>query len=505
MPSFGAPYGLGPTRRQVFVGLSIAAAAGRASAADQAFGDDAVPGLARALAARPYAPPSTTLPPALAALDYDAYRQIRFRPERSIWGDRPAGGFRLQTFHRGGLFREAVQLHEVEGGRTRPIPYQHDLFRFDGGDPGRLPAGLGYAGFRIHAPINRPDYFDEVAAFLGASYFRAVARGGLYGLSARGLSLGSGEPGEEFPRFSDFWIERPSARDRIVVHALLDSPSVAGAYRFEIQPGEPTRFDVTARLYPRRPIVNAGIAPLTSMFLFAPGRTRRFDDFRPEVHDSDGLLIRDTYGNRTWRALGNPTNRRMSIFQDHPLAGFGLMQRTRRLEAYSDFEARYDLRPSAWVEPLEGFDAGSVMLAELPTPDETEDNIVAFWRPARPLEPGREHRFRYRLNWGADPSPQDRLARLVDWSSGQGGVPGKRGAEGRRRFVLDFAGAPKDATPSVQAQGADVLEAMVHPWPEGDRVRISFEVQPTGTPIELRASLSSNAGTVSETWAYRLD
>jgi len=490
------------TRRSLVAGVGLAALCSGARAAPAPFDAQTVPALARQLASAPYRPPQATLPPFLAALDYDGYRMIRFKPDRALWRGSPSP-FQLQMFHRGALFREPVRLFEVQNGEAVPIAYTPDLFSF--GSTGDTPVAedLGFAGFRIHHPINTRAYFDEIASFLGASYFRAVARNGVYGLSARGLSLGSGDPNEEFPAFRDFWIEHPGrGADRIVVHALLDSQSVAGAYRFDIQPGEPTRIEVTARLYPRVRLENAGIAPLTSMYLFGPEQPRRFDDTRGEVHDSDGLLVANGRGERLWRPLANPPQVRQSAFLDEAARGFGLMQRQRSLEVYGDFEARYDLRPSLWVEPLAGFGAGSVRLVELPAVQEGEDNIVASWRPAEPLEPGREHLFRYRLNWGAAPAPADGRLMVAAWRTGRGDQPE------RRRFVVDYylgAGAQSQGVQGdVTVSSGRILNLATSRSPLGDLFRLAFEVDPGGADaVELRASLVRAKRVISEVWTYR--
>jgi glucans biosynthesis protein len=493
-----------PRRRDVIAALPLALLASRAAAAGSGrFGDGTAPDLARSLAARPYQPPSDVLPEALARLDYDAYRGVRFRPERAIWRDLPSG-FQLQMFHRGGQVRKAVDLFEVAGGRARPIAYSRDFFRFDSGDPGPLPADLGFAGFRIHAPINAPDVFDEVGVFLGASYFRGVGRGNLYGLSARGLAIGAGGPREEFPDFRAFWIERPGPDARsLVLHALLDSPSVTGAYRFVVTPGDPTRFDVTVRLFPRTVVEDAGIAPLTSMYLFGAEQPRRFDDFRPEVHDSDGLLTADADGGRRWRPLINPPAVQLSGVPAQRPAGFGLIQRQRSFGAYEDLEARYDRRPGAWITPGEGFDAGEVRLAELPARLETDDNVVASWRPAGPLSPGGDHRFGYGLSWGADPAPPATLAQAALWRSGAAGDPG------RRRFIVEFTGSADQlagAEPQVTASAGALHNVVLQPGDAGQglRLRLSFELEPPAAgAVELGAALARQGRAVSEAWAYR--
>ena len=209
-------------REVVLAGLSLplTALAGdlktvsAAPASNGGFNDDTVAAQAKALAASAYRPPDRRLPAALEKLGYDAYRDFRYRPARALWRGQGLP-FQAQFFHRGFLFKERVDIHVVNGGKVTPFAFSTDLFDYaprpalrdaDVGD-------LGFAGFRLHAPLNRPDYFDEVCSFLGASYFRAVAKGLTYGLSARGLALGTGEqPGpEEFPVFKAFWLEQPAA------------------------------------------------------------------------------------------------------------------------------------------------------------------------------------------------------------------------------------------------------------------------------------------------------
>ncbi|MFW5816423.1 MAG: glucan biosynthesis protein, partial [Wenzhouxiangella sp.] len=340
---------------------------------------------AQALAARDWQPPNPPAP-ALAALDYDQYRAIRFDPARALWAQDE--GFRVQFFHPGFLFNESVRIHEIDDGAVREIRFDPDRFRFDpplDGPP--VAAAAGHAGFRVHYPLNRPAVHDEFLVFLGASYFRLIGPGQGYGVSARGLALDSGGSGpEEFPVFRQFWLERPRPdASRLRLLALLDSPSVTGAFAFEVEPGEPTSMVVEARLFARRDLVRPGIAALTSMFKHGDTGPMRVDDFRPRVHDSDGLLVHSSRGEAQWRPLSNRARVRLSSFADDAApAGFGLLQRRRAFEDYHDLEARYDLRPGKWVEPLGGdWGAGRVELVEIPTADETFDNIVAYWTPAK--------------------------------------------------------------------------------------------------------------------------
>src|SRR6266542_1414282 len=301
--------------------------------------------LARDLAQKPYKPPDTRLPDTLKNLTYDQYRSIRFEPEKALWGG---------------------------AGRIVYSPGMFSLGKITPPDPSD---DIGFAGFRLHAPVNRPDYYDEVAVFLGASYFRSLAKGLNFGISARGLALATGDPkGEEFPVFKSFWLERPQPNTKsVVVHALLDTPSAAGSYRFTIRPGDPTVFDVEAALYPRADIATAGLAPLTSMFMFDAGNRANVDDFRPAVHDSDGLGMLNGRGEHLWRPLNNPGDLQISTFVDTNPRGFGLIQRKRDFRDYQDLEAHYEKRPSLWIEPIGDWGSGGVFLVEIPSKEEIHD------------------------------------------------------------------------------------------------------------------------------------
>ena len=350
--------------------------------------------------------------------------------------------------------------------------------------------------------------------FLGASYFRSLGKGEAYGLSARGLAVDTTGPGpEEFPAFTAFWIERPApGADSIVVHALLDGPSVAGAYRFVIRPGERTTFDVRARLYPRRTLAGAGVAPITSMFLFGPASARRFDDDRPAVHDSDGLQMLNGAGERLWRPLVNPGALQESAFEDRNPRGFGLIQRARSLQDFQDLEARYDLRPSLWVEPQGDWGPGAVRLVELPAALERQDNIVAFWRPAAPLEPGSEAVFDYRLNWGPPPAGPPGLAQVAQTRTGAKAVQTRSESDPpdpTRTFSVDFMRpAPDGGWAGVQPRlwcSAGVLTpGRLVPIPGQPGVRLDFQLQPgAARAVELRAELVRDGVKVSESWLYR--
>jgi glucans biosynthesis protein len=491
----------------VFVakGVSHFSVAQAAEPGETPFDASTVREAARALAAAPYKAPAENLPGPISDLTYDQYRDIRFRPDQAIW--RPAAlPFQMQLFHRGFLYKQRVDMFEVSEGVARPVRYNPDLFTFQN-VPRPPNEDLGFAGFRLHGPINRADYYDEICAFLGASYFRAVGKGQIYGLSARGLSLNTADPkGEEFPLFRGFWIEKPrEGVNAITVHALLDSPSCAAAFRFAIRPGVTTVFDVESTVFPRTDITTVGVAPLTSMFWFSPLNSAGRDDWRPAVHDSDGLLMLTGRGERVWRPLNNPRDLQISVFGDVNPRGFGLMQRRRDFASYEDLEARYEKRPSLWIEPIGDWGQGAVHLIEIPTSGEIHDNIVAFWRPKDPLKAKGEYRYTFRMHWCNEAPVDPALARITAVRSGAGTQ------QGLRYFVLDLVGSsvkdlPADAKPEavVSTSAGEIRNAVAYRNPESGGWRIAFELAPGDIrAVELRAELRNGPDPVAETWLYR--
>jgi glucans biosynthesis protein len=484
------------------------AAAATAAPDDAAtpFDTNALRRMARDLAAKPYQAPDPKLPAGLADIKYDIYRQLRFDPARALW--RGSGiRFEVQFFHRGFLYRDKVDIYEVIDGKAQPLRYASDMFDLRTVPDLNGHDDLGFAGFRVHYPINRPDYKDEVCAFLGASYFRAVAKNQGYGLSARGLAIGTADPkGEEFPYFRAFWLHRPApGTDSLVISALLDSQSATGAFRFTIRPGDETVFDVEAAVYPRTDIAQVGVGTLTSMHFFAPLDRTRVDDYRTAVHDSDGLLMWNGRGEQLWRPLANPVDLQVSTFADSSPRGFGLLQRRRDFAAYQDLEARYERRPSLWVEPIGDWGKGSVILTEIPSKQEIDDNMVAFWRPQDKLLAKGEYNFTYRLHWCWDNPWTTKLGRHLASRSGAGG-------DGKSRlFVIDVAGAqlkslPDDATPKleVQTDKGSIANPVAQRNPEIDGWRISFELAPDNAKAaELRAQLTGDSGPLTEAWVYR--
>jgi periplasmic glucans biosynthesis protein len=471
---------------------------------------------ARALAAEPYAPAEAPMPAGFADLDARDYAAIAPDPKARL----DLGGvppFALEPLPPGFIYTDPVSLALVEGRRVRPIPFSAHFFRIEGGTPPETAAAETveaetasegevqhtFSGFRLCHALDGADALEEVASFQGASNFRARFRGGLFGASARGLAIATGEPdGEEVPRFTALWVHAAEGEAaEIIVHALLDSPSVAGAFAFVIRPGDATVIDASCRLFPRADIPAIGIAPLSSMHLFGPDGRGRFDDLRDAVHDSDGLHVVTGRGERLWRPLVNPARPRISGFVDTSPRGFGLAQRVRDFARFGDATAGFERRPSVWVEPRGEWGPGQVVLVEIPLPNEANDNIVAFWRPSGGLAAGSENAFDYRLTFAPLPPDSEPLARVVATRSGADGEEG-------RRFAVDFdcSAVPEGPLePRITSSQGLLSRIEIVETPEPDRVRVAFRFAPSGADLsEFRLVLYGGDGrAVSETWLYR--
>ena len=474
------------------------------------------------LASKPFDSTIAPLPEALAKLDFDEWRDIRFRPDKAVIGkgDTP---FTLQAFHLGHLFKRAIKLNVVNNGMATPYPYSAALFdygktKFD--KP--LPADLGFAGFRLHYPLNSPKFNDELISFVGSSYFRVLGRGQQYGLSARAVSVNSGllDNNEEFPFYREFWID-PSAGgdgDKVVIDALLDSASLSGAYRFEVRPGAQTTVDVTANVFPRSPQNGLGFAPLTSMFFMGENDRHfndrnHYDDFRPEMHDSDGLLMLTAKDEWMWRPLRNPFIQKVSLFESGDIKGFGLVQRDRAFDHYQDIELAYESRPTYWIEPKGQWGEGRLELIELATKDETADNIVLSWRPKEPSPAGKASTYAYRLTALLDDPRLSPAGRVVNTFTAPVGAlgSGEDGGPGTRRFLVDFAGGDvgfylgqSNLVELVStASNAKIIRAFLTPNPKisGFRVTLDVSLAP-GTTTDMGIQLRAAGRALTETWTY---
>ena len=473
------------------------------------FSFDALRETARRLAREPYVAPQVGDAQILEGIDYDLHNQIAYRPDRTLWAG-AEGAAKVRFFHPGRYFKEPVQIYAVSDGMARRIPFATELFEMPDDHPGRGLTEAGFAGFRVMDP----DEQDDWLALLGASYFRTSGYAGQFGLSARGLAIDSGGPGpEEFPRFTRFWLE-PAEAGGLVIYALLESPRATGAYRIASRRGNGVFQDVDARIFLRGDIERLGIAPLTSMYWF--GKNNRFvsPDWRPEVHDSDGLEILLANGERIWRPLNNPPRPVVNSFAADGLKGFGLAQRERDFERYQDDGVFYEKRSTLWVEPQGDWGAGAVTLVELPTGDEIHDNIVAFWVPADPPRAGGAYDLSYRLDWVRD-SPTPPVARFIATRIGAGGIPGQPRPANVVKFVCDldgrgFAGLDRESgvEAAVEAGRGRLSGAVAYPVASTDRWRAMFDLDigpddGSDEPVDLRMYVRLHDRALSETWIYQ--
>ena len=483
-------------------------------AREAAFGFAEVVRLARELGERPFDAEIRRIPESLKALTYDSYREIRFRRDKSFWQDN-GSDFRLHLFHLGFLHDRPVEISIIRKGPPLPIPFTRDLFEYGKAQiADRLSPALGFAGFTVTTSLNKPTVQDEVISFLGASYFRFLGRGHRYGLSARSLALDiGGEQPEEFPFFRRLWLEEPGPENAaLTIYALLDSPSISGAFRYVVTPGQETTVDVTAHLVPRVEIRRLGIAPLTSMYWAGEGDADLRTGFRPEIHDSDGMMIRNGAGEWLWRPLANPKSLHVSSFEDMNPRGFGLMQRDREFSHYQDLEAHYHARPGYWVEPSGDWGKGRVDLIEIPTNNEAFDNIGCCWIPAAPLAPLKEHVFAYRITALSTTERLHRLGQVANSFVEVAGEPEAAPGEARRRFIIDFVdgdlayelGAPERVKVEASTSAGAIRGAILDANPVGKGFRVLLDVSlGSGETASLRVHLRTASRVLTEVWTTR--
>jgi glucans biosynthesis protein len=487
-------------------------------------------------AQKPFHSPRADLPEVLRQdkLDYDKYREIEYRHDQALWAAQNLP-FRIEFFHPGYIYQEPIHVNEFTLTAAQPIRFMPDWFNYRSLHiQNQIPTDTGYAGFRLLTQLNETNKWDELGAFIGASYFRLLGKGQRYGQSARGLSLDCGETDrpEEFPIFTDWWLGQPSqGADRVKLYAILDSVSCVGAYEFIIIPGETTVADVKARLFfreadkvrmvnpNRKAIKTVGFAPLTSMFWFGKSSERRFDDYRPEVHDSDGLLMQMENGETLWRPLGNPKQMRHQVFMAKNIRGFGLLQRERNFAGYQDLFNPYHLTPSVWVQPQEPWGDGEMHLVELPTQFEGLDNIVAFWDPKQKPKPLQPYSFSYTLLWGMHETDMEPSLNKDKVTSTRVGVdprddrPNVPDTERRRQFVIDFSGpkinaltaASKPQPISNCSTNAVITFSEAYPNPFDKSWRVILMLEPKAgnqDPVDVRCTLEKGEEVLTETWTY---
>jgi glucans biosynthesis protein len=508
---FGRDFGGSGLVQKIVGFLTLALAIGgegNALAAGPGFSYETVRERARALATTDYHPPDNrNLPDFLKNLTYDAYQQIRFREDHTLWASEPFR-FAVQYFQRGYLYQDPVKIHIIDAGKVRDIASSPDYFDFGTNRfNSPVPANIDFAGFRLLYPLNMAQKRDEVASFLGASYFRVLGSRQRYGASLRGVAVNTAEPsGEEFPRFTEFWIEQPPQMAAgIRVLALMDSPSLTGAYSFAIEPGAATVVDVQASLFFRKGVQKLGVAAMSSLFLKGQNESRFVPDFRPQVHDSDGLCICSSGSNWLWRPLVNPEKKhRVTNFPVSHLKGFGLLQRDREFRDYQDLEARFELRPSYWIEPQGDWGQGTIELVEIPTGNDWNDNVVAYWVPSAIPAAGQNLYWSYRISaLSSDPDHSALMrVRSTFLAPEHDGTPA--------HFVIDFTGdKPAGADPMaggmarVTAAHGGVQNLVVQSNDVLGGFRAFFDLTGTGDgDDQMRLGFNSGKAPWSETWVY---
>lgn len=455
---------------------------------------------------------------ALNKLSPNDYTRIGYKTDRALWADQKTD-FKTLFYPPGSFYEHAVKIYTINDDKTvRSVDFDKHAFSYPSPAVAKkMPADAGFAGFKLTYPLNDADKQDELVSFLGASYFRALAADTRYGLSARGLAIDTGntQKGEEFPNFTRFWLVEPaSGAKRTTVYALLDSPSVAGAYKFVITPGKKTVTAVEATLFTRKAIDKLGIAPLTSMFTWGENSLTRLDDYRPEAHDSDGMLISAANGEWLWRPLVNPQKLWMNQYDANDVRGFGLVQRDRDFANYQDMDYGYEKRPNAWVRPKGDWGKGHLELVEIPSDSEVNDNIDLYWVPSEPVKAGQRLHYAYDVSWSDAPIAPQSLGHVAASRIGMAAVvPGQQ--KNQVKIAIDFVGGSltklTDAN-SVKARvnaARDVtinnIRAVRNPHTNGWRLSFLVPTKALESPLNLRAYLAdANGGGLTETWNYRL-
>ncbi|MBB3974715.1 glucan biosynthesis protein [Hansschlegelia beijingensis] len=485
------------------------------------FSYDGLKAFARNLAGKPYQPPAAPDPAIVQKIDYDAHGKIKFKPEDALYAE-SAGAYPITFMHVGRFFPKTVRMHAVADGQSREILYDPSLFDMpaDSIARGLPPQPSAFAGFWVREAkdqvTDKGDWKarEPFATFLGASYFRAIGAAGQVGMSARGVALFPA-PGaaEEFPDFISFWFEPARTNgEPVTVFALLDGPSLSGAYRFLIHRTAGTLMEIEAEVTMRKEVARLGLAPLTSMYWFSETAKPNLIDWRPEVHDSDGLAMWTGAGERIWRPLNNPPRIMTSTFSDENPKGFGLLQRDRDFDHYED-GVRYEDRPSTWVEPVGDWGKGAVQLVELPTDDEIHDNVVAYWIPEQSAAPGATIALAYKLHWQDDEPFPTGLGRCVATRLGRGGQPGLPRPAGVRKFIVEFLGGPladipygETVEPVLWASRGKFSYVFAEAVPSDIKGhwRAQFDLTVEGPePVEMRCYLKAGGQVLTETWLYQ--
>ncbi len=494
-------------------GISFREATAAPSAAEEAFRSfplgeappfdpNLVPAAARAASKQGFRPVPDELPQALRGISYEQYAAIRQRPGTAIWAS-DSSGFAIEPLHRGFIYSVPMEIYLVEEGKARRVLYDAALFDMGALDVPKNSGDLGFSGFRVLS--HRQEGHFELAIFQGASFFRAVAPGQTLGTMARAMSIKTADlRGEEFPAIRTVWIERPTlAAGVLVIHALIDSESLTGAYRFTLRPGEATIIDTESTLFPRVAVDSLGLATMSATHISGPVDERRNNDLRPTISEAGGLQMLTGKGEWLWRPVANRDTLQVSTFVDDNPRGFGFLQRDRNFDHYQDDDQRFETRPSLWIEPIGDWSAGGVQLIEIPSDSEANDNIIAYWKPKQPLNAGTETFFAYRQFWCWNPPAQTPLAVTVQSRSGRGASPK------HRRFLVEFVGdtlsiAQNAMKPNLILSQGTVTLLRTYTSANQKSCRVLFELDFANQDYaELRLVLEATGTPISETWLYR--
>jgi glucans biosynthesis protein len=467
------------------------------------FAADTVVRQAVELAAKPFKEPEAPpLPSLLSGLTFDQYASIRRVPGTAIWSGEKLG-FSLEPLHRGFVYTTPIAINIVENGFAQKVLYESADFDFGKLQPPAVLGDLGFSGLRILKSSDQG--FEDAAIFQGASFYRARARAQAFGVTARGLAIRTGdEPGEEFPLFREFWIEKPNpAANTLTIHALLDSASVTGAFRFTLRPLETTIIDTEMTLIARVAVDKLGFGAMAAVYLFSGLDHRRADDVRAAVYESTGLQILAGSGEWLWRPVSNRETLQISAFSDLNPRGFGLLQRTRSFDAFYDDATHWELKPTLWIEPIGDWGEGDLRLLEIPAASEANENVVAQWRPKAGMAAGTSLSIAYRQFWCWSPPSSPRLATCVSSRSGKIG--------NRQRFAVEMAGdlfadpqKAAAASADVHASPGKIESVRLFPYKDRRSVRVVFDLDPGSEAYsELRLTLSVDNQAASETWLYR--
>jgi glucans biosynthesis protein len=245
------------------------------------------------------------------------------------------------------------------------------------------------------------------------------------------------------------------------------------------------------------------------MFLHGKNGRTQNTDFRPEVHDSDGLLIHNGRDEWIWHSLEAGRMLRINAFSDENPRGFGLIQRERRFDEYQDLVAHFEKRPSVWVLPRGAWGKGSVQLVQIPSDREFQDNIVAFWVPESAPKPGVPLSLEYELHWTKEDHFNRELGQVRATRIGRVVVdPPKNPAN--LRFVIDFGGAAVESLSNREILTAEVtygkdvkfVADSVYKNEVDQTWRLVIEIADPGKAADLTALLKYHDRPITETWTY---